>query len=136
MPVRRVLGAAAVLVTLAACSNRQAAVNKHPHNGVATATVRGGVQQLTVTTGVDLRFHPATLVVHQGRVRITLVNRTGSGVGPPHDLQVNGLPGVAVPLTSAGHSSSVTFDAPAPGTYSFVCTIHANQGQTGTLIVR
>jgi plastocyanin len=121
---------------LAACSNREAPVNKRPHNGTGTASMVAGVQQIVVRAGLDLRFHPSTLVVHRGLVRIILVNTANPGAGPPHDLQVAGFPAADVPLTSAGRSSSVTFTAPAPGSYSFVCSIHAAQGQTGRLIVR
>jgi plastocyanin len=48
----------------------------------------------------------------------------------------SGLPAADVATTQAGRISSVTFTAPAPGTYQFVCSIHARQGQTGTMIVR
>ncbi len=124
------------VTAVAGCSNRQAAVNKQPHSGTGVASDVGGVQQIVVRSGTDLRFTPSTLVVHQGRVRILLANTARPGAGPPHDIQMSGLPGVDVPLTAAGQTHSVTFTAPAPGTYSFVCSIHAAQGQNGKLIVR
>jgi plastocyanin len=65
-----------------------------------------------------------------------LVNTSKPGAGPPHDVTFTGLPTANIPTTDAGRVSSVTFEAPAPGTYNFVCSIHARQGQTGTLIVR
>jgi plastocyanin len=136
MGSRRCAVALVALLSLAACSTREPVVHKRPHAGTGTASAVAGAQQIVVRSGVDLRFHPATLVVHRGLVRIVLVNTARPGAGPPHDLQVTGLPGADVPLTSAGRSSSVTFMAPAPGTYSFVCSIHANQGQTGKLVVR
>jgi plastocyanin len=125
------------LAVLTACA-RQAEVNTRPHTGTGTATpASDGVQQVSVDTGVDLRFHPSTLVVHPGKVRIVLVNTAKPGVGPPHNLTFDGLPGAdSVPDVQAGYEASATFIAPAPGTYSFVCTIHANQGQTGKLIVK
>jgi plastocyanin len=133
---RASLAAAALVVTVCAgCSNREAAVNKRAHNGTGTASPVAGIQTITVTSGVDLRFHPSTLVVHSGRVRIVLQNTSKAGAGPPHNLEVTGLPGVFVPTTAAGQTQSMTFTAPAPGTYDFVCTIHANQGQTGKLVV-
>jgi plastocyanin len=127
----------ATLVMLAACA-RTAEVNTRPHSGTGTATAASdGVQQIIVKTGQDLRFHPSTIVVHPGRVRIVLVNSANNGVGAPHNLTFSGLPGAdSVPDVQAGYAASATFEAPAPGTYSFVCTIHANQGQTGKLIVR
>jgi plastocyanin len=70
--------------------------------------------------------------VHPGRVRIALVN---VGTGAPHDWTLEDLPGAAAPLASSGETKTVTFIAPAPGTYTFVCTIHKKQGQTGKLVV-
>ncbi len=130
-------GVAAVVVVGAAsgCSNSRSAVQKEPHSGSGSATMVDGAQQITVLTGADLRFHPSTLIVHPGKVRIILNNRTSNGNGPPHNLQITGLPGAAVPLTPAGDVSSVTFTAGKPGRYHFVCTIHVQQGQTGTLVV-
>jgi plastocyanin len=124
------------LVALAACSNREPAVNKRPHNGTGIASDVGGVQQVVLRAGVDLRFHPSTIVVHRGQVRIVLINTSKPGAGPPHDVQVTNLPAADVALTAAGQTQSVTFTAPAPGTYSFVCSIHAAQGQTGKLVVK
>jgi plastocyanin len=69
-------------------------------------------------------------------VRIVLVNTEPPGAGPPHDVVFSGLPGADVPLAAAGQAQTVTFTAPAPGTYNFVCSIHARQGQSGKLIVR
>lgn len=138
MPARRSVLACIALVALAAtsCSNRESSVNKRPHAGAGTASTVDGVQQITITTGPDLRFHPSTITVHPGKVRIVLENNaTGSG-GPPHNLQVNGLPGAFVPLTAAGRIGVVTFTAPAPGRYKFVCTIHEQQGQNGVLVVQ
>lgn len=126
---------AVALVLLAGCSNRESPTNKRPHAGTGTASVVGDVQQLTITTGVDLRFHPSTIVVHRGTVQLTLENLRNNGGGPPHNLQVSGFPAGNVPLIAAGQSATVTFVAPAPGTYNFVCTIHARQGQTGKLVV-
>ncbi len=127
--------ALAAVATLAACTNSKAPLAKSPHSGTGAASEVAGVQQITVTTGSDLRFHPSTLTVHPGMVQILLINKVGSSGGPPHNLQVSGLPGAFVPLTTAGDTGTVTFTAPSPGRYHFVCTIHVQQGQTGTLIV-
>jgi plastocyanin len=137
MVLGRVGALLAALALIAGCA-REAEVNKRPHLGTATATpAAGGVQQVVVRAGVDLRFTPSTIVVRPGRVRILLVNTANKGAGPPHNLTFDGLPGVDdVPDVQAGYAASVTFVAPGPGTYSFVCTIHANQGQTGKMIVR
>ncbi|HVU91594.1 MAG TPA: cupredoxin domain-containing protein [Jatrophihabitans sp.] len=139
MQLRRaaVAGLASLLAvgTLAAC-NSESPTNRRTHSGTGTATPGpGGVQTVVIRSGVDLRFHPSTIVVHPGSVRLVLDNTAKPGAGPPHDLQFSGLP-VYIGTTQAGRESSVTFTAPAPGTYNFVCTIHARQGQTGKLIVR
>jgi plastocyanin len=134
MQLRRA-SVAALALLLAACHSASP-TNRRAHSGTATATAgSNGVQTVVITSSVDLRFHPSTVVVHPGRVRLVLDNTAKPGAGPPHDLQFDGLP-VYIGTTQAGRQSSVTFTAPAPGTYSFVCTIHANQGQTGKLIVR
>jgi plastocyanin len=96
-----------------------------------------GVQQVTLTTGDDYRFHPSTFSVHPGRVRVVLRN---TGTGAPHDFQVTGFPGTFVPLTSSGQTSAATITVPplqggASSTYEFVCTIHVAQGQRGEMIV-
>jgi plastocyanin len=136
MLVRRASLTALAVLLVAGC-NSEAPTNKRPQRGTGTASPgAGGVQTITVTSGTDLRFHPSTLIVHPGRVRIVLDNTSKPGAGPPHDLQFSGLPGIYIGTTVAGQQQSVTFTAPAPGTYGFVCTIHAAQNQTGKLIVR
>lgn len=117
---------------LVACSNQQAAPNRRPHNGAATASTVGGVQQVTLTVGADLRFHPSTITVHQGTVKITLAY---SGSGAPHDFSVTNFPSDNVPLVQSGQTKSSTFTTPSPGTYKFECTLHVAQGMTGTLVV-
>jgi plastocyanin len=135
MGFRRAFAMLAALAMVAACS-REAEVNKRPHSGTGVASEVDGVQQIVIRAGNDLRFDPSTIVVHAGKVRIVLVNTSKPGAGAPHNIQMSGLPAADVPDVQAGRSASVTFTAPAPGTYDFVCSIHANQGQTGKLIVR
>jgi plastocyanin len=136
MVLRRASLAVLTLALLVSCSNRESPTNKRPHTGTGTASPVAGVQQIIVTAGVDLRFHPSTLVVHPGQVRIVLVNTSKAGAGPPHNAIFSGLPAADVPLAMAGQTQTVTFTAPAPGTYDFVCSIHQRQGQTGKLIVK
>ncbi|MDT4936815.1 MAG: hypothetical protein QOG80_486 [Pseudonocardiales bacterium] len=124
-----VAGTAVLLV--AGCSNTQSAVNRRPHSGATTAVVVNGLQRVTVDANDFYRFDPSTITVHPGRVEIDLVN---VGKGAPHDWSLLGFT-FTTPLTATGENSSVTFTAPAPGTYTFVCTIHRKQGQTGTLVV-
>ena len=137
MRVRRASVAVLALLLATACSNAESPTNKRAHAGTATSSPGpDGLQTVTLTTGVDLRFHPSTIVVHPGKVRIVLRNTAKPGAGPPHTLQVTGLPGAFIGTTQAGREQAVIFTAPAPGSYAFVCTIHATQNQTGKLIVR
>jgi plastocyanin len=134
--MRYAVALAVLLAGVTACQS-EASVNREPHTGTATAsTDDAGVQEILVTTGRDYRFHPSTIIVHPGKVRITLVNQGQVGAGAPHNWSLNGFPAAAVPLIQAGERASVTFVAPAPGSYRFVCTIHVAQGQTGTLVVK
>jgi plastocyanin len=126
------VAAVATLVVLVGCSNTEPSVNRRPQGGSGTASVVNGIQEITVKAGDTFRFEPATITVHPGRITVLLVN---DGKGAPHNWTLSGLPGVATPLAAAGQSRTVTFTAPAPGTYRFVCTIHVKQGQTGKLVV-
>ncbi|HKC28072.1 MAG TPA: cupredoxin domain-containing protein [Jatrophihabitans sp.] len=130
----RACAAIMATLTLTAACVRTPEVNTRPHTGTGTASAVDGVQQIVIKSGTDLRFHPSTIVVHPGLVRLVLDNT--SNPGPPHDITFSGLPFADVPTTQPGEAQSVTFTAPAPGTYNFVCSIHANQGQTGKLIVK
>jgi plastocyanin len=117
-----------------ACLSSQSPINRRPHLGSTTATTSAnGIQHVTVTADDTYRFFPSTITVHPGKVQITLKN-TGSGA--PHNWGLDAF-GTAdlTPDIPGGQSTSVTFTTPAPGRYSFSCTIHAKQGQTGVLIV-
>jgi plastocyanin len=116
---------------LAGCQT-QSAINREPHAGTSTAAAVAGVQDITLTTDQKYRFDPSTITVHPGKVRITLKH---VGTGAPHNWSLQGFPNDYVPLVSPGQQKSIEFTAPAPGKYTFVCTIHVAQGQTGTLIV-
>lgn len=124
------------MVSLAAVSGcqTQSPINRNPRTGETTASVGpGGVQEVIVTTGDDYRFHPSNITVHPGKVRIVLQH---TGKGAPHDWALkNFSDAFSVPLINGGDTKSVEFTAPSPGTYTFVCTIHVTQGQTGTFTV-
>lgn len=125
------LGAAGFV--LSACSNTQAPAASGPHDGTSTASTVAGVQTVTLEAGSDYRFHPSTIVVHPGRVKVILKNTARSGA--PHNFTVTQFPADFVPAAGAGTTQEATFVAPAPGRYQFVCTFHVEQGQTGTLVV-
>jgi plastocyanin len=126
-----VVAATSLSVALTGCQT-QSAINREPHSGTVTASASNGVQAVVITTDSHYRFTPATITVHPGKVRITLKH---NGTGAPHDWQLQGFPTDYVPLTQPGQAKSIEFEAPAPGRYTFICTIHVKQGQTGTLVV-
>jgi len=133
MPARRIVAcAAAAALLMAGCTNTQSPINAHPHTGTETASPVNGVQQVTITVGVDDRFHPSTIVVHRGKVEIVLKH---DAEGAPHDWSLDGFPAAYVPTTTGGQTRTASFTAPSPGKYQFVCTIHAKLGMTGTLVV-
>lgn len=121
-----------MLAVLTAACTTQSAINRRPTSGSTTAAVREGLQSVTITVDDTFRFHPATITVHPGRVRIVLEH---VGTGAPHDLQVVNFPGDFVPVVGPGQRAQTTFVAPAPGRYRFECTIHVQQGQVGTFVV-
>jgi plastocyanin len=137
IPARRTVAVAGTLVALASvltagCSNTKSAATRQPYSGTATASVVDGVQQVTLTVGPSFRFDPSTITVHPGPVKLTLRH---TGTGSPHDWQLSVVPGAYIQELGDNETRSVSFTAPAPGKYQFVCTIHLRQGQTGTLIV-
>jgi plastocyanin len=137
MPRSRYASVSAVVLAgllAASCSNSQSSANRRPHRGSATASIVGDLQQVTVQATNTYRFEPSTITVHPGKVQIVLVNTGKPGQAAPHNWSLLGLQ-VATPLATAGSTVSVTFTAPSPGTYTFVCTIHQKQGQTGKLVV-
>jgi plastocyanin len=131
-PAARLLAAGLLIAGLLAGCQSESAINREPHSGSSTASTVAGVQQVTITTDQSYRFDPSTITVHPGQVRIVLRH---VGTGAPHDWQLLGFPDAFVPLVTPGQQKSIEFTAPSPGKYTFVCTIHVAQGQTGTLIV-
>ena len=133
--VRFVCAAAFIATSATACAKPP--INRPASSGSGTASDVNGVQQITLVTGDDYRFHPATFTVHPGPVRVVLQNK---GTGAPHEFQVTGFPATFVPLTPAGQTQQATFTAPPlvngkTARYEFVCEIHVRQGQVGTMIV-
>lgn len=141
MPARRrvavaFVGAAIVTASVSGCA--EAPINRPGNSGSGAASAVNGDQQITLTTGDDYRFHPATFTVHPGRVEVILRN---TGKGAPHEFQVTGFPATFVPLTPAGETQRATFTVPPlvdgkTTTYEFVCGIHVRQGQVGSMIVK
>jgi glucose/arabinose dehydrogenase/plastocyanin len=93
----------------------------------------GDGQQLTIgtTTNGELLFDPTTASVPTGsHVVLTFENRDivphNLTFGPPINAKTS-------TVVQPGASEDLSFTAPAPGTYEFVCTLHP--GMEGTLEV-
>jgi len=97
------------------------------------ASPGGDATPLTIgtRTGSELEFEPDELSVPAGsHVVVTFQNQASL----PHNLTFDAPIGVATaPVVEPGASETIEFDAPAPGDYEFVCTIHP--GMAGILTV-
>lgn len=93
----------------------------------------GETVEITVgtDTGAELKFDPAEVTIQAGTtVRVTFENRSSM----PHNLTFQAPISVATAtVVEPGSSETVEFQAPDPGEYAFVCTLHP--GMAGTLIV-
>lgn len=97
--------------------------------GAVTASGPASAQTATVVGQSTLKFAPETVRAKVGTLALTL--RISGGV--PHDLVFDdaGL-GAPIPVVPSGSSTS-TYTFRAPGTYRFVCTLHA--GMVGQVVV-
>lgn len=98
-----------------------------------TATPSAAID-VTIRTGSGetLGFEPAEIIVRAGGP-VTVMFQNVSSV--PHNLVFTGrLIAATRTIVEPGSSEQLLLDPPAPGTYPFVCTIHA--GMAGNLIVR
>jgi len=87
---------------------------------------------VTTKPGTDLAFDPAR-VVAPAYERVSLVFSNASTLA--HNLVLLTPLEVATrEIIQPGESDVVQFDAPAPGTYRFVCSIH--EDMSGTLETR
>ena len=99
----------------------------------ASASPAGDATPLTIgtRTGSELEFEPDEVSVPAGvRVSVTFENHASL----PHNLTFSAPINVATgPVVDPGASETIEFEAPAPGDYTFMCTIHP--GMEGTLTV-
>jgi plastocyanin len=100
---------------------------------VAGPAAASGGQQVTITGNNMLRFSPATLHVHTGKVRITLVD---SGAYP-HNIVIPALHFTSASVTGDLGGTRVVFTVTFahPGRYRFFCSYHVSAGMIGTFIV-
>lgn len=110
-----------------------AAPSVAPSPAGASASPDGNAAPLTIgtRTGSELEFEPDEVSVPAGsHVAVTFENRASL----PHNLTFSAPINVATaPVVDPGASETIEFDAPAPGDYTFMCTIHP--GMEGTLTV-
>ena len=86
--------------------------------------------QTLYLTAQFLQFSPGTLFAASGS-SVTLVLSNQDTI-VPHDVSVSGI-GTA-PQCAGPCTTTMSFTAPGPGSYPFVCTIHPSM--TGTLVVQ
>jgi len=94
--------------------------------------IEDGGQHVAITAR-DFAFSQPTIEVTSGRLVVLSFTNIGSVF---HDWQVDGLANVDA-AARAGQTQMITFIAPAPGHYTYRCTVpgHAEAGMIGVLIV-
>jgi plastocyanin len=97
--------------------------------GSVTAVLRDGVQSATLKGTDRLRFEPSTVNAKPGKIRLVL---TVTG-GIPHNLEVDGVSGAAIPNVAGHDSATVDFTVAAAGRYQLICTYHP--AMRGVLVV-
>ena len=107
--------------TLGACSSDSSGA-KH-----------SGAQAVTVHVTDKLRFDPATVHVHVGTVRLTLVD-DGSY---PHNLVASELHSrlATVSGNPGEQTTTMVLHFTKPGSYPFVCSYHVDAGMRGEFVV-
>lgn len=107
---------------------------------VGNVTAAAPVELAIATSGVypaNPGFDPATLEVASGAsVTLTLTNAEPLPL-VPHNWVLEGVEGAATDAVGPGESGSITFTAPAPGEYTYFCSVgdHRDRGMVGTLTV-
>jgi plastocyanin len=131
----------AVVLALSGCSNSQPTLPEATRTTGgdvgALSTAPDGVQEITLETGDDYVFTPATFTVAPGQVRLTVRNTADqlthnfvftAGKGPAQISE-------QIPVLAPGESKTIDFTVSAPGDYPFECSFHVALGQVGTMTV-
>jgi plastocyanin len=115
--------------------------------GGGNATSQPESVSLTFVGTDDFKYDPATATVPSGaQVEVTLDNQgtlehswelVPEDADPATVTLSDAIDGIGTGPVPAGESQTITFTAPAPGTYKYMCTIpgHAAAGMVGTLTV-
>jgi plastocyanin len=141
LPAGLLLGVLLALTVLTGCSNREptlpAATRTTGGDVGAVRTAADGAQQITLETGDDYVFTPATFTVAPGVVRLTVRN---TATQLTHNFRFTAGKGPAaiteqIPVLGPGKSATIEFTVTAAGAYPFECSFHAALGQLGTMTV-
>ncbi len=131
-----------VLTALSACGNSEPTLPEATRTAGgdvgSVSTASDGVQEITLETGDDYVFTPATFTVAPGQVRLTVRNTAEQMT---HNFEFSAGTGPAtiterIPILAPGESKTIEFTATAPGDYPFECSFHTQLGQVGTMTVR
>jgi plastocyanin len=126
----------ALLLTLSACGGSGAAgtpqATPDPSSDPAPPTPAEPLELAVATdTGADLKFDPAAVTVPSGATLVLTFDNRGT---VPHNLSFGEpIDAATSTVVSPGASELLEFQAPAPGMYEFVCTLHP--GMVGKLTV-
>ena len=133
-----VVGAAtavAVVLGSAACERQSPRFDNHAPSAAPVTTAEvdsAGNQTITLQMTDLLRFVPSQIVVHPGKITVTLANAGKE----PHQFEVPDL-NVSTGNIPVGTTTSVTFTIPAGAkTYAFDCAYHTSEHMVGTLTVQ
>jgi len=139
----RLLSAALVgLAVLSGCGGSEPALPEATRTAEgdvgAVRTAADGFQEITLETGDDYVFTPATFSVAPGQVRLTVRNVAEQMV---HNFEFSAGQGPGaivekIPILAPGDVETIQFTVTAPGDYPFECSFHLAQGQVGTMTVQ
>ncbi|MCA9965305.1 MAG: cupredoxin domain-containing protein [Anaerolineales bacterium] len=114
---------------------------------VFTTACGGESFSFDVTGNDNFVYEPAALAVKAGSqvtINFTAIGAlphnwllVSTGIDPTTASDADALAGAVTGEIAGGTSKSITFTAPAAGTYTIVCTVpgHAEAGMRGTLTV-
>ncbi len=111
-------------------------VGSDPGTSPAPSASAGGAEAAEVTIGTDtggaLKFDPTESSVSSGgEISVVFENRATV----PHNLSFKEpINAATATIVDPGGSETISFPAPDPGTYRFVCTLHP--GMEGSLTVK
>jgi plastocyanin len=129
------LTAVVVLFGAEGCERQSPRFDNHAPStaaaGIATVAADGS-QTITLQMTDLLRFAPAEVIVHPGKITVTLANAGKD----PHQFEVPDLD-VSTGNIPGNTTKTVTFTIPkGVATYAFDCAYHTSEHMVGTLTVQ